>query len=211
MTRGLRALALAGATAALAACGALPRVGPDYAGPPAQRSLMQAEAARAGAAPSDDGWQAPRPHRGAQADLARWWAQFDDPALDAFLAAAQRESGTLAQAASRIEQARAAAIGASAAGLPTLDATAGLSRGTNLVGTTILTARRRSRGSTSVPPSGTMRACRSPPRSPRSICSSATARRWSRSLEPMRPPAPRPRRSPGAPPPPASRPRPPPR
>lgn len=140
MTRGLRALALAGATAALAACGALPRVGPDYAGPPAQRSLMQAEAARAGAAPSDDGWQAPRPHRGAQADLARWWAQFDDPALDAFLAAAQRESGTLAQAASRIEQARAAAIGASAAGLPTLDATAGLSRGTNLVGTTILTA-----------------------------------------------------------------------
>jgi multidrug efflux system outer membrane protein len=140
MTRGLRALALAGATAALAACGALPKVGPDYAGPPAQRSLMQAEAARTGVARSDDGWQAPRPHGGAQADLARWWAQFEDPALDAFLAAAQRESGTLAQAAARIEQARAAAIGASAAGLPTLDATAGLSRGTNLVGTTILTA-----------------------------------------------------------------------
>ena len=135
-----RALALAVATAALAACGALPRVGADYAGPPAQRSLAQADAARAGAASSDDGWQARLPHGGAQADLARWWAQFDDPALDAFLAAAQRESGTLAQAAARIEQARAAAIAASATGLPSLDATAGLSRGTVLVGTNILTA-----------------------------------------------------------------------
>jgi NodT family efflux transporter outer membrane factor (OMF) lipoprotein len=105
-----------------------------------QRSLAQADAARAGAAPSDDAWQARLPHGGVQADLARWWAQFDDPTLDALLAAAQRESGSLAQAAARIEQARAAAIAASATGLPSLDATAGLSRGTNLVGTTILTA-----------------------------------------------------------------------
>lgn len=140
MKRVLRPLAPAVAAATLAACGVLPKVGPDYAGPPAQRSQAQAEAARAGAAPSDDGWQARLPHGGEQGDLARWWAQFDDPALDAFLAAAQRESGTLVQAASRIEQARAAAIAASATGLPSLDATAGLSRGTVLVGTNILTA-----------------------------------------------------------------------
>ncbi len=106
------------AALALAACGALPKVGPDYAGPPAHRSQAQADAARAAAAPADDGWQARLPHGGAQADLARWWSQFDDPALDAFLAAAQRESGSLAQAAARIEQARAGAIAANAAGLP---------------------------------------------------------------------------------------------
>jgi NodT family efflux transporter outer membrane factor (OMF) lipoprotein len=90
--------------------------------------------------PADDGWQARLPHGGAQADLARWWAQFDDPALDAFLAAAQRESGSLAQAAARIEQARAGAVAANAAGLPTLDVTGAASRGTINIGTTILTA-----------------------------------------------------------------------
>ncbi len=138
-----RVLAPLVAAVALAACSALPRVGPDYAGPPAQRSLAQAEAARAagpGAPAPDDGWNARLPHGGEQADLARWWSQFDDPALDALLAAAQRESGTLAQAAARIEQARAGAVAANAAGLPTLDVTGGLSRGTINIGTTILTA-----------------------------------------------------------------------
>jgi len=140
--RAGRATLAVSAALALAACGALPKVGPDYAGPPAQRSQAQAEAARAAPAvpPDDDGWQARLPHGGAQADLARWWAQFDDPALDAFLAAAQRESGSLAQAAARIEQARAGAVAANAAGLPTLDVTGAASRGTINIGTTILTA-----------------------------------------------------------------------
>jgi outer membrane protein TolC len=140
--RAGRATLAVSAALVLAACGALPKVGPDYAGPPAQRSQAQAEAARTAPAvpPDDDGWQARLPHGGAQADLARWWAQFDDPALDAFLAAAQRESGSLAQAAARIEQARAGAVAANAAGLPTLDVTGAASRGTINIGTTILTA-----------------------------------------------------------------------
>jgi len=132
--------AAAALAATLAACGALPTVGPDYAGPPAGRSLSQQQAARDGAPAAADGWQARLPHDGAQADLARWWSQFDDAALDAFQAAAQRESGSLAQAATRIAQARAAAIAAGAAGLPSLELTGGASRGTINVGTTILVA-----------------------------------------------------------------------
>ncbi|MCX7274510.1 MAG: TolC family protein, partial [Burkholderiales bacterium] len=89
------------------------------------------------AAAAADGWQARLPHGGEPVDLARWWAQFDDPALDALLAAAQRESGSLAQAVARIEQARAAAI---AAGLPTLDLNLASSRGTISIGTTLLLA-----------------------------------------------------------------------
>lgn len=130
----------------LAGCGALPVVGPDYAGPPQARSLSQAavqaaeRAAPSGAAAADDRWQARLPHGGAEVDLARWWGQFEDPALDAFLAAAQRESGSVAQAAARIEQARAGAIAAQAAGLPTLGATASSTRGTINSGTTVLPA-----------------------------------------------------------------------
>jgi multidrug efflux system outer membrane protein len=125
------------ATATLAGCGAWPKVGPDYAGPPAARSLSQAEAP---ADPRAQGWQATLPHGGREADLERWWSQFDDPALDAFQAAAQRESGTLALAAARIEQARAAAVAADAAGLPVLDASAALTRGTINVGTSVVLA-----------------------------------------------------------------------
>ncbi|MFN9774464.1 MAG: hypothetical protein ACK54X_17815, partial [Burkholderiales bacterium] len=41
--RAGRATLAVSAALALAACGALPKVGPDYAGPPAQRSQAQAE------------------------------------------------------------------------------------------------------------------------------------------------------------------------
>jgi len=154
--RTLVTLALIGA---LAGCGAF-KVGPDYAGAPAARSLSQAEAGRAAPAPgdasgasarpgpgtpparpaADDGWQTRLPHGGAPADLATWWSQFDDPTLDELLAAAQRESGSLAQAAARIEQARAAAVAAGASGLPTLDLNLANNRGTINIGTTILLA-----------------------------------------------------------------------
>jgi len=135
--RAVRA-AVAVLAGTLAACGALPRVGSDYGGPPATRSL--AAAGSADAARADARWQARLPHDGRADDLVSWWAQFEDPALDAFQAAAQRESGSLAQAAARISQARAAAIAAQAAGLPTLDARAVASRGTLAVGTTLLVA-----------------------------------------------------------------------
>jgi NodT family efflux transporter outer membrane factor (OMF) lipoprotein len=134
--------------AALAGCASWPSVGPDYPGAPVTRSLAQADAAAA--APADaaargalepfERWQAPLPHGGSGADLARWWAQFDDPTLDALLEAAQRESATLAQAAARIEQARAASTAARAAGLPAVDADLSFSRGTISTGTSVITA-----------------------------------------------------------------------
>jgi outer membrane protein, multidrug efflux system len=76
-----------------------------------------------------DRWQAPLPHGGTVAELARWWAQFDDPLLDRLVGAAQSASPTLASAASRIEQARAARTAAGAALLPALDANAAAARG----------------------------------------------------------------------------------
>ena len=133
-----RRIALCAIVALAAGCGVMPKVGPQYAGPPGARSLAQSEAGAPD--PAKDPWRARLPHGGTSSDLARWWAQFEDPALDAFLAAAQRESGTIAASAARIEQARAAAIAAGAAGLPTLNATASATRGTINIGTTILIA-----------------------------------------------------------------------
>lgn len=74
-------------------------------------------------------WEAPLPHGGQHSELARWWQQFDDPALPALIEAAQAASPTLAAARARIEQARATRVAAGAALGPTLDATASASRG----------------------------------------------------------------------------------
>lgn len=74
-------------------------------------------------------WQAPLPHHGRTADLARWWQQFNDPLLSQLIAAAQGVSPTLATAQSRIAQARAAEVAAGAALLPQVDAQASLVRG----------------------------------------------------------------------------------
>ena len=109
-----RRIALCAIVALAAGCGVMPKVGPQYAGPPGARSLAQSEAGAPD--PAKDPWRARLPHGGTSSDLARWWAQFEDPALDAFLAAAQRESGTIAASAARIEQARAAAIAAGFSG-----------------------------------------------------------------------------------------------
>ncbi|MFO1418490.1 MAG: efflux transporter outer membrane subunit [Methylotetracoccus sp.] len=92
--------------------GLITTVGPDYA--PAEAS----------AAPD---WQAPQTnvpiaHRGNPADLKRWWDQFGDVELSRFLIAAQRASASIADARSRIEQARAGMVGAIASGVPSLDA-----------------------------------------------------------------------------------------
>lgn len=103
--------------------GLLTTVGPDYAAP-------------ASGAPAR--WQAPVVSTPAQSvaspeaqrlrGLSQWWAQFNDPVLSEFIEAAQRESATLAGAASRIERARADAIAAGVAGLPSLDLTGSLNR-----------------------------------------------------------------------------------
>ncbi|MEO6408450.1 MAG: efflux transporter outer membrane subunit [Burkholderiaceae bacterium] len=74
-------------------------------------------------------WQATLPDAAPAGDLARWWSSFDDPLLAGLVDAAQAASPSIAAAASRIEQARAARVAAGAALLPTLDATARASRG----------------------------------------------------------------------------------
>lgn len=91
--------------------GVITTVGPDYASP---------------ALPTAARWQAAQPettiaHRGNPAELKRWWDRFGDPVLSRFLAAAQKANASVAEARSRIEQARAGMVGAIGAGLPSLD------------------------------------------------------------------------------------------
>ena len=74
-------------------------------------------------------WQAPLPHGGQLSALGQWWQQFDDPLLVQLIAAAQAVSPSIASAASRIEQSRAARVAAGAALLPALDAKASAQRG----------------------------------------------------------------------------------
>ncbi len=100
------------ATAILAGCAGLPEAPPLRADP----TLASA-------------WHAPLPHGGSSAGLVRWWQQFDDPLLGQLVSAADRANPTVASAASRLEQARAVRTSAGAALLPSVDASAGASRG----------------------------------------------------------------------------------
>jgi NodT family efflux transporter outer membrane factor (OMF) lipoprotein len=78
------------------------------------------------------GWTAPLPVQGAAepraAQLALWWSQFDDPLLAQLIDAAQAGNGTLAQAAARIAQARAATRFAAGGAWPSIDAGASAAR-----------------------------------------------------------------------------------
>ena len=117
----LRPLAAAAALLALAGC-ALPR-------PP---DMVEA--------PVPAQWRAPLPHGGRPADLQRWWGQVGDPLLPQLIAAAQDASPTVSAAGARIAQARADRAAARAALLPSLDASASVSRGNQqaaLPGTTV--------------------------------------------------------------------------
>lgn len=69
------------------------------------------------------------PHQGSLTDLTRWWEQQGDPLLVELINAAQAVSPSVATARSRIEQSRASRVAAGAALLPSLDASASVSRG----------------------------------------------------------------------------------
>jgi multidrug efflux system outer membrane protein len=114
LRRPLSRLLLLGLLGLLSACAGLRPVGPEPMAAPA---------------PSATQWQAQRPHEGSTGDLTRWWQQFDDPVLAALIEAAQRESASLAQAATRIAEAQAAVVRAGATALPSLDASASRVRG----------------------------------------------------------------------------------
>lgn len=95
--------------------------------PLAACTTLAPPAAPAAAAPPS--WQAPLPHGGSLQALSDWWTQLDDPLLTELITAAQAASPGVAQARSRIEQARAAHVASRAALGPTLDGQASASRG----------------------------------------------------------------------------------
>ena len=99
--------------------------------PPAPPALAAVQMAPA--------WQAPLPHGGTQADLARWWQQFNDPVLTDLQQAAQQASPSLAAATARIERSRAALRSAAAAGLPQVDAIGRASSGRAVAGQPVAT------------------------------------------------------------------------
>ena len=68
------------------------------------------------------------PHNGRLTDLTHWWQQQGDPLLVDLIASAQAVSPSIASARSRIEQARATRVAAGAALVPTLDASASITR-----------------------------------------------------------------------------------
>ena len=76
-------------------------------------------------------WQAPLPHQGSLQALAQWWTRLNDPLLVELIASAQTVSPGLAQAQSRVAQARASHVASRAALGPTLDGQAQASRGFN--------------------------------------------------------------------------------
>lgn len=70
----------------------------------------------------------------AREDLSRWWDRFDDPMLGQLIGEAQAANLDLAQAISRLRQARESLIQSRAALLPTLSGSAGYSRNEPLRG-----------------------------------------------------------------------------
>ena len=76
-------------------------------------------------------WQAPLPHQGSLGNLAQWWTQWGDPLLVDLIREAQDLSPSVAQARSRLAQARATQTASRAALLPALDGQASASRGFN--------------------------------------------------------------------------------
>jgi outer membrane protein, multidrug efflux system len=73
-------------------------------------------------------WSAPLPHGGESVALREWWRQFDDPRLDALIAAAEADSPTLDLAVARMAEARANAGVSEAALSPTLTGSASATR-----------------------------------------------------------------------------------
>lgn len=77
----------------------------------------------------------PAPHGGSATQLKAWWQQWNDPLLVELLDRAQQASPSVAAAATRVAQARQAVVVAGAAGSPSLNASAGVSRGVSMLNT----------------------------------------------------------------------------
>ncbi|MGQ0711991.1 MAG: efflux transporter outer membrane subunit [Rhodoferax sp.] len=90
-------------------------------------------------APVAPAWVAPLPHAGAVSDLSQWWQAQGDALLVELIEAAQAVSPTLAQAAARIESARANQAAAGAALMPQLSAQVAAQRGVSQPGVPLAT------------------------------------------------------------------------
>ena len=93
--------------------------------------------------PAPATWHADLPHGGQVSAMRDWWNQFDDPAVARLISLAEANSPDLKKAWAGIEKARATVVTARAAGLPSVDGSASVSRarqqaqpGTVSVGTT---------------------------------------------------------------------------
>jgi outer membrane protein, multidrug efflux system len=80
-----------------------------------------------------EGWSAPLPHEGKAESLAQWWAQFEDPQLLKLIDTTQQYNGDLAQAAARIDEARANMRIAGAAAYPSVTGSGRATRQSSLV------------------------------------------------------------------------------
>ena len=82
--------------------------------------------------PTPAQWHVPLPHEGAITLMADWWRRLDDPLLVALIESAQTESPSIASAAARIADAKAARVAAGAAMAPNLNGNLQASRGNTL-------------------------------------------------------------------------------
>ena len=85
-------------------------------------------------------WQTPLPHQGQLSSLRGWWRAQGDPLLLDLLDAAQDASPSVAQAAARLQSARANQTAAGAALLPRVDGTLSTSRGQTQAATPVATS-----------------------------------------------------------------------
>ena len=85
-------------------------------------------------------WQAPLPHQGTVTSLTDWWKQQGDPVLVDLIAAAQRASPSVSQAATRIVEARVEQTSVTSAFMPQLGAQYGASRGVAVPGAAVTTS-----------------------------------------------------------------------
>jgi outer membrane protein, multidrug efflux system len=120
VAHGLRVIAMATALAAATGCASIDSL---------RTNTPLADPAPALQTPAQ--WYAPMqasPHSGQTQQLSQWWASLGDTVLVDLLSAAQVNSASVAQAASRIAQSRAALTLAGGAARPTLGVQAGFSR-----------------------------------------------------------------------------------
>ncbi|NIJ19902.1 NodT family efflux transporter outer membrane factor (OMF) lipoprotein [Sphingomonas naasensis] len=85
-----------------------------------------------------DGYSVPVDQR-AREDLTRWWEKFDDPQLASLVQRAQAANLDIAQAVTRLRQARESLVQQRASLLPSVSASAGASRSESLRGGTTTT------------------------------------------------------------------------